>query len=85
MLCAALAGYAACVHTGSEWLGFAAGMGAGAVLGAEFKVSPDLTVNLDAFHSQLKASYTNTRFFVRPGNSVAASGGVAPGTSKARV
>ena len=32
MLCAALAGYAACVHTGSEWLGFAAGMGAGAVL-----------------------------------------------------
>ena len=50
----------------------------GAVLGAEFKVSPDLTVNLDAFHSELKASYTNTRFFMRPGNSVAASGGVLP-------
>ena len=32
MLCAALAGYATCVHTGSEWLGFAAGMAAGAVL-----------------------------------------------------
>ena len=32
MLCAALAGYAICVHTGSPWLGFAAGMGAGAVL-----------------------------------------------------
>lgn len=32
MLCAALAGYATCVHTGSEWLGFAAGMAAGALL-----------------------------------------------------
>lgn len=32
MLCAALAGYATCVHTGSMWLGFAAGMAAGAVL-----------------------------------------------------
>ena len=32
MLCAALAGYATCVHTGNQWLGFAAGMGVGAVL-----------------------------------------------------
>ncbi|MDO5653049.1 MAG: ABC transporter permease [Brachymonas sp.] len=32
MLCAALAGYATCIHTGSPWLGFAAGMAAGAVL-----------------------------------------------------
>ncbi len=34
MLCAALAGFAVGVHTGSDWLGFAAGMGAGAVLAA---------------------------------------------------
>ena len=29
MLCAAIAGFAAVVHTGNDWLGFAAGMGAG--------------------------------------------------------
>ena len=28
MLCAAIAGFAAVVHTGSDWLGFLAGMGA---------------------------------------------------------
>src|SRR4051812_32519650 len=38
MLCAAIAGFAATVHTGSEWLGFAAGMGAGALLAAIFGV-----------------------------------------------
>jgi simple sugar transport system permease protein len=32
MLCAALAGFAAAHHSGSDWLGFAAGMAAGAVL-----------------------------------------------------
>ena len=32
MLCAALAGFAVGVHTGNGWLGFAAGMAAGAVL-----------------------------------------------------
>ena len=36
MLCAAIAGFAAVVHTGSPWLGFAAGMLAGAVLAAMF-------------------------------------------------
>jgi general nucleoside transport system permease protein len=36
MLCAAVAGFAAVVHTGSDWLGFAAGMGAGALLAAIF-------------------------------------------------
>jgi general nucleoside transport system permease protein len=36
MLCAALAGFAAVVHTGNSWLGFAAGMAAGAVLAALF-------------------------------------------------
>lgn len=36
MLCAAIAGFAAVVHTGADWLGFAAGMGAGALLAAVF-------------------------------------------------
>lgn len=36
MLCAAIAGFATVVHTGSDWLGFAAGMGAGALLAAVF-------------------------------------------------
>ena len=30
MLCAAIAGFACVVHTGNDWLGFLAGMGAGA-------------------------------------------------------
>src|SRR3990167_9702429 len=36
MLCAAIAGFAAVVHTGNDWVGFAAGMGAGALLAAIF-------------------------------------------------
>ena len=36
MLCAAIAGFAAVVHTGNSWLGFAAGMAAGALLAAIF-------------------------------------------------
>ncbi len=38
MLCAAVAGFAAVVHTGSDILGFLAGMGAGALLAALFGV-----------------------------------------------
>jgi len=38
MLCAAIAGFATVSHTGSDWLGFAAGMGAGALLAALFGV-----------------------------------------------
>ena len=34
MLCAAIAGFATVVHTGNTWLGFAAGMAAGALLAA---------------------------------------------------
>jgi simple sugar transport system permease protein len=34
MLCGAIAGFATVVHSGSDWLGFAAGMGAGALLAA---------------------------------------------------
>ncbi len=38
MLCAALAGFATVVHTGNTWLGFAAGMVAGALLAGIFGV-----------------------------------------------
>ena len=38
MLCAAIAGFAAVVHSGNIWLGFLAGMAAGAVLAAIFGV-----------------------------------------------
>lgn len=38
MLCAAIAGFAAVVHTGNDWLGFAAGMAAGAILAAALGV-----------------------------------------------
>ena len=38
MLCAAIAGFATVVHTGNDWIGFAAGMGAGALLAAAFGV-----------------------------------------------
>ena len=38
MLCAAIAGFAAVVHTGNDWAGFAAGIAAGAVLAAAFGV-----------------------------------------------
>ena len=36
MLCAAIAGFATVVHTGNDWLGFAAGMAVGAGLAAIF-------------------------------------------------
>lgn len=38
MLCAAIAGFATVVHTGNTWLGFVAGMAAGAFLAAVFGV-----------------------------------------------
>jgi general nucleoside transport system permease protein len=38
MLCSAIAGFAAVVHSGNDWVGFAAGMGAGALLAAVFGV-----------------------------------------------
>src|SRR5205085_1018488 len=38
MLCSAIAGFAAVVHTGSDWIGFLAGAGAGALLAAIFGV-----------------------------------------------
>jgi simple sugar transport system permease protein len=38
MLVAAIAGFATAVHTGNDWLAFAAGMGAGALMAAAFGV-----------------------------------------------
>src|SRR6478735_2446136 len=38
LLCAALAGFVTVVHTGNDWLGFAAGIGAGALMAAIFGV-----------------------------------------------
>ena len=38
MLCAAIAGFATVVHSGNDWLGFAAGMGAGALIALVFGV-----------------------------------------------
>ena len=38
MLCAAIAGFATVVYTGNSWLGFAAGMAAGALLAGAFGV-----------------------------------------------
>ena len=38
MLCSAIAGFAAVVHSGNDWIGFAAGMGAGALMAAAFGV-----------------------------------------------
>ena len=38
MLCAAIAGFAMVVHTGSDFMGFVAGMGAGALMAAVFGV-----------------------------------------------
>ena len=36
MLCAAIAGFATVVNTGNDWIGFAAGMAAGALLATAF-------------------------------------------------
>jgi general nucleoside transport system permease protein len=38
MLCAAIAGFAAVVHSGNDWVGFVAGMAAGALMAAIFGV-----------------------------------------------
>ena len=61
MLCAAIAGFATVVHTGNDWLGFAAGMGAGALLAAVFGVLVIL-LNTNQYATGLALSLFGTGF-----------------------
>lgn len=61
MLCAALAGFAAVVHTGSPWLGLAAGMLAGALLAAVFGVLV-IWLNTNQYATGLALSLFGTGF-----------------------
>ncbi len=61
MLCAAIAGFAAVVHTGSDWAGFAAGMGAGALLAAIFGVLV-IWLNTNQYATGLALSLFGTGF-----------------------
>jgi ABC-type uncharacterized transport system permease subunit len=61
MLCAAIAGFATVVHTGNDWLGFAAGMGAGAVLAAVFGVLV-IWLNTNQYATGLALSLFGTGF-----------------------
>jgi simple sugar transport system permease protein len=78
MLVAAIAGYATAVHTGSDWLAFAAGAGAGALLAAAFGVlviwlntnqyATGLALSLfgAGFSAFVGISYTQQRLGERP-------------------
>ena len=61
MLCAAIAGFAAVVHTGNTWLGFAAGMTAGACLAAVFGVLV-IWLNTNQYATGLALSLFGTGF-----------------------
>ena len=61
MLCAAIAGFAAVVHTGSDWIGFAAGMGAGALLAAIFGLLA-IWLNTNQYATGLALSLFGTGF-----------------------
>ncbi len=61
MLCAAVAGFACVVHTGSDALGFLAGMGAGALLAAMFGVLV-IWLNTNQYASGLALSLFGTGF-----------------------
>lgn len=61
MLCAALAGFATVVHTGSTWLGFAGGMLAGAMLAGIFGVLV-IWLNTNQYATGLALSLFGTGF-----------------------
>ncbi|WP_394792489.1 ABC transporter permease [Rhodoferax sp.] len=61
MLCAAIAGFATVVNTGSDWLGFAAGAGAGALLAAVFGVLV-IWLNTNQYATGLALSLFGTGF-----------------------
>jgi ABC-type uncharacterized transport system permease subunit len=61
MLVAAIAGFATAVHTGNDWLGFAAGAGAGALLAAAFGVLV-IWLNTNQYATGLALSLFGTGF-----------------------
>ncbi len=61
MLVAAVAGFAAAVHSGNDWVGFAAGAAAGAVLAAAFGVLV-IWLNTNQYASGLALSLFGTGF-----------------------
>lgn len=61
MLVAAVAGFATAVHTGSDWLAFAAGMGAGALLAAAFGLLA-IWLNTNQYAAGLALSLFGTGF-----------------------
>ena len=68
MLCAALAGFAIVSQTGNDWLGFAAGMGAGALLAALFGVLV-IWLNTNQYATGLALSLFGTGFSAFAGTS----------------
>ncbi len=78
MLVAAVAGFAMAVHTGNDWLGFAAGMAAGALLAAAFgllviwlntnQYAAGLALSLfgSGFSAFVGISYTQQKLGARP-------------------
>ena len=78
MLVAAVAGFATAVHSGNDWLGFAAGMGAGALLAAAFgllviwlntnQYAAGLALSLfgSGFSAFVGISYTQQKLGARP-------------------
>ena len=61
LLCSAIAGFAAVVHTGNDWVGFAAGAGAGALLAAIFGVLV-IWLNTNQYATGLALSLFGTGF-----------------------
>ncbi len=88
MLCAALAGFATVVHSGSDWLGFAAGIGAGALLAALFgllviwlntnQYATGLALALFGvgFSAFAGVTYVQAKLPPRPNNSIAGLGDI---------
>src|SRR6218665_1882924 len=61
MVVSAIAGFATAVHTGSDWLAFAAGMGAGALLAGAFGLLV-IYLNTNQYAAGLALSLFGTGF-----------------------
>ena len=68
MLCAALAGFATVVHTGNDWIGFAAGMAVGGLLAAALGYLV-IWLNTNQFATGLALSLFGTGFSAFAGTS----------------